>query len=65
MAAKSSDFDLQLERLQDKEKIARVNNDHPASVIILKDIVIPLTLRSHYATRLSSGTLSPNRSPSS
>jgi hypothetical protein len=61
MAAKSNDFDLQLERLQDKEKIARVNNDHPASVIILKDIVIELTFRSLSAIRHNSGILSPNK----
>jgi len=64
MAAKPSDFDVQLERLHEKEKIARVNNDHPASVIILKDIVTPTTFRLHYATRHNSGTLSMNRLPS-
>lgn len=47
MAAKPNDFDLQLERLQEKEKIARVNNDHPASVIILKDIVTPHSHSDH------------------
>lgn len=63
MAAKPSDFDVQLERLQEKEKIARVNNDHPASVIILKDIVTQLTLRSLSAIRHNSGILLTNRSP--
>lgn len=35
-----ADFDQQLERMLDKEKIARVNNEHFTSVTILKEIVI-------------------------
>ncbi len=34
-----ADFDQQLEKMLDKEKIARVNNEHFTSVTILKDIV--------------------------
>lgn len=64
MTAKPNDFQLQLERLQEKEKVARVNNEHPVSVIILKDIVHSQKLRSLSATKRSSGPLSTNRSPS-
>lgn len=34
-----ADFDQQLEKMIDKEKIARVNNEHFTSVTILKEIV--------------------------
>jgi hypothetical protein len=34
-----ADFDTQLEKMLDKEKIARVNNEHFTSVTILKEIV--------------------------
>ena len=34
-----ADFDQQLEKMLDKEKIARVNNEHFTSVTILKEIV--------------------------
>jgi hypothetical protein len=34
-----SDFEAQLERMLEKEKIARVNNEHFTSVTILKEIV--------------------------
>jgi len=34
-----ADFDQQLEKMLDKEKIARVNNEHFTSVTILKDII--------------------------
>jgi hypothetical protein len=40
MTTKISEFDLQLEKLLDKEKTARINNEHFVSVTILKDIVI-------------------------
>jgi hypothetical protein len=39
MASKPSDFEAQLERLLEKEKTARINNEHLVSVAILKDIV--------------------------
>ena len=35
----SSEFDTQLEKLLEREKIARVNNEHFVSVTVLKDIV--------------------------
>lgn len=35
-----ADFDTQLEKMLDKEKIARVNNEHFTSVTILKEIVL-------------------------
>lgn len=35
----SSDFDMRLEKMMDREKIARVNNEHFVSVTILKEIV--------------------------
>ena len=35
----SSDFDKRLEKMLDREKIARVNNEHFVSVTILKEIV--------------------------
>ena len=34
-----ADFDQQLKKMLDKEKIARVNNEHFTSVTILKEIV--------------------------
>jgi hypothetical protein len=39
MTQSSPELDKQLERLLDKEKTARINNDHFGSVTILKDIV--------------------------
>lgn len=35
----NTDFDNQLEKLLDREKIARVNNEHFVSVTVLKDII--------------------------
>ncbi len=35
----SSEFNAQLEKLLEKQKVARVNNEHMVSVTILKDIV--------------------------
>lgn len=37
--SRPADFDGQLERLLEKEKNARISNDHPTSVTILKDVV--------------------------
>ncbi len=34
-----ADFDQQLERMIEKEKIARINNEHFTSVTVLKGIV--------------------------
>ncbi len=39
MDVEKSEFDRELDKLLEKEKTARVGNDHPTSVIILKDIV--------------------------
>jgi len=39
MSQKPTDLDNQLEKLLDKEKTARINNEHFNSVQILKDIV--------------------------
>lgn len=61
MASRPSDFEAQLERLLDKEKTARVNNDHPVSVLILKDIVPPSKYRSPFAIKPRSGNVSTNR----
>jgi len=64
MDVEPNDIDNDLQRLLEKEKLARVNNDHPTSVVILKDIVSQALPRSPSATRLSSGTPSTSRSPS-
>ena len=61
MASKPSDFEAQLEKLLDKEKTARVNNEHPVSVSILKDIVPPSKYRSPSAIKPRSGNASMNR----
>lgn len=42
-----SDFEQQLEKMLDKEKIARVNNEHFTSVTILKEIVIVIINKDH------------------
>lgn len=42
-----ADFDTQLEKMLDKEKIARVNNEHFTSVTILKEIVLIVTKSDH------------------
>lgn len=42
-----TDFDTQLEKMLDKEKIARVNNEHFTSVTILKEIVLIVTKSDH------------------
>ena len=39
MASAPSDFQTQLDKLIEKEKTARINNDHLVSVSILKDII--------------------------
>lgn len=36
MEIEKTDFEKQLDKILDKEKIARVNNDHPTSVVLLK-----------------------------
>lgn len=51
----STEFNAQLERLLEREKIARVNNEHFNSVAILKDIVLSFSFRLHYAIRLKTG----------
>ena len=43
-----ADFDQQLERMIEKEKIARINNEHFTSVTVLKEIVTFL-FNSDYA----------------
>lgn len=43
-----ADFDQQLEKMLDKEKIARVNNEHFTSVTILKEIVIQFINSDHF-----------------
>lgn len=50
--SRPADFDGQLERLLEKEKNARINNDHPTSVAILKDI-ITLCYNAHEWTKLN------------
>jgi hypothetical protein len=47
MTSKVSEFDLQLEKLLDKEKTARINNEHFVSVTILKDIVLSYFMLDH------------------
>lgn len=39
MSQSTADFDNQLEKLLEKEKNARINNEHFTSVLILKDII--------------------------
>ena len=63
--AKNADFEAQLERLLDKEKIARVNNEHVTSVAVLKDIVNLISIRSLSADRLKNGHVFTSKSPSS
>ena len=63
--AKNADFEAQLERLLDKEKIARVNNEHVTSVAVLKDIVPSISIRSLSADRPKNGHASTSKSPSS
>ena len=65
MKQEESEFDAQLSRLLEKEKVARVNNEHFTSVLILKDIVGAQSRRSVSATRHNSGNASTNRSTSS
>jgi len=59
--SKNADFEAQLERLLDKEKIARVNNEHVTSVAVLKDIVNISRIRSLSADRPNSGHASTNK----
>lgn len=60
----SSEFDQQLNKLLEREKIARVNNEHFVSVTVLKDIVpVPLP-RSPSAIRPRTGKSCSNRSTS-
>lgn len=63
MASAPSDFQTQLDKLIEKEKTARINNDHLVSVSILKDIVTPITFRSHSAETRRNGKDSMTRSP--
>lgn len=55
MAQISPELEKQLEKLLDKEKTARINNDHFGSVTILKDIVHPSSFRSLSYTTLRLG----------
>lgn len=46
-----TDFDQQLEKMLDKEKIARVNNEHFTSVTILKEIVTLFFTSDHFMSQ--------------
>ena len=65
MSQSTADFDNQLEKLLEKEKNARINNEHFTSVLILKDIVQLISIRSRSATTRRNGPSSTIRSTSS